>query len=95
MLFSGNGTVDFDEFVAMMSRYYSTMDPEKEMRDAFRVFDKDGNGYISKSELKSVMHSLGEKLNDQEIEEMIRAADADKDGAINYSGTLYIAIIMF
>jgi Ca2+-binding EF-hand superfamily protein len=32
------------------------------------------------------MHSLGEKLNDQEIEEMIRAADADKDGAINYSG---------
>ncbi|CAG2207002.1 CALM [Mytilus edulis] len=90
----GNGTVDFDEFVAMMSRYYSTMDPEKEMRDAFRVFDKDGNGYISKSELKSVMHSLGEKLNDQEIEEMIRAADADKDGAINYSGISYIAFIV-
>lgn len=85
-LFVGNGTVDFDEFVAMMARYYATMDPEKEMRDAFRVFDKDGNGYISKYELKSVMHSLGEKLNDQEIEEMIRAADADKDGAINYSG---------
>lgn len=77
-----------------MSRYYSTMDPEKEMRDAFRVFDKDGNGYISKSELKSVMHSLGEKLNDQEIEEMIRAADADKDGAINYSGISYIAFIV-
>jgi Ca2+-binding EF-hand superfamily protein len=66
-LFVGNGTVDFDEFVAMMARYYATMDPEKEMRDAFRVFDKDGNGYISKYELKSVMHSLGEKLNDQEI----------------------------
>jgi calmodulin len=37
------------------------------LRESFKVFDKDGNGYISASELKMVMASLGEKLTDDEV----------------------------
>lgn len=59
-------------------------DSEEEIRETFRVFDKDGNGVISPAELRHVLGNLGEKLNEDEIEEMIREADVDGDGSINY-----------
>ena len=48
--------------------------------EVFNVFDKDRNGYISAAELRHVMVSLGEKLADQEVDEMIKEADIDGDG---------------
>ena len=47
-------------------------DSEEELKEAFKVFDKDGNGFISASELRHVMTNLGEKLTDEEVDEMIR-----------------------
>ncbi|KAI0244604.1 Calmodulin-2, partial [Massospora cicadina] len=80
----GNGTVDFAEFLTLMARNMKNADSEEEIREAFKVFDKDNNGYISAAELRHVMTNLGEKLTDKEAEEMIREADADCDGQINY-----------
>lgn len=82
----GSGTIDFGEFLAMMSKKYSEEDLESDIREAFRIFDKDGNGSISASELRHVMTNLGEKLTDEEVEEMLREADIDGDGQINYEG---------
>ena len=48
------------------------------------MFDKDGNGKISKEELKLVMKNLGENLTDAEISEMILEADDNGDGAVDY-----------
>ena len=79
----GNGTIDFPEFLTMMARKIKDIDSEEEIRDAFRVFDKDGNGFISTTELRHVMTNLGEKLTDQEVNEMIGEADVDGDGQIN------------
>merc|ERR1712072_1355531 len=59
-------------------------DSEEELIEAFKVFDKDGNGFISAAELRHVMTNLGEKLIDEEVDEMIREADVDGDGQINY-----------
>ena len=63
-------------------------DSEEEIKEAFRVFDKDGNGFISAAELRHVMTNLGEKLTDEEVDEMIREADIDGDGQVNYEGTV-------
>merc|ERR1712078_5851 len=81
----GNGTIDFPEFLTMMARKMKDTDSEEEIKEAFRVFDKDGNGYISAAELRHVMTNLGEKLTDEEVDEMIREADQDGDGRIDYN----------
>lgn len=86
-LLTGNGTIDFEEFLHMMARKMKETDSEEELREAFRVFDKDGNGFISAAELRHVMTNLGEKLTDEEVDEMIKEADLDGDGMVNYEGT--------
>lgn len=79
-----NFYLDFPEFLAMMARKMKDTDSEEEIREAFKVFDKDGNGIISAAELRHVMTNLGEKLTDEEVDEMIREADVDGDGVIDY-----------
>ena len=51
-----------------------------------QTFDRDGDGFISVKELRHVMRCLGEKMSDEEIDEMVAAADLDGDGRIDYSG---------
>lgn len=77
----------------MMSNKMKERDSEKELKEAFRVFDKNGDGFISAPELRHVMTNLGEKLTDEEVEDMIKEADLDGDGLVNYEGTdLKIAV---
>ena len=54
--------------------------------NAFRVFDKNGNGFIEAKELKDILSKLGDNTTDEQIEKMIEVADVDKDGRINYAG---------
>ncbi|MEM7132538.1 MAG: EF-hand domain-containing protein [Chloroflexota bacterium] len=81
---SRNGEVNFPEFLVMMERKIKDTDSDEEVREAFRVFDKDGNGYIHASELKHVMMNLGKRLTDEEIDKMIKEADLDADSRVNY-----------
>ncbi|KIW99989.1 uncharacterized protein Z518_10917 [Rhinocladiella mackenziei CBS 650.93] len=79
-----SGSIDFEEFLKMMSTTVKAQDFAHETRAAFNVFDKDGSGTISAEELRQVMKSLGENLTDEEIDEMIREADKDKSGTIDW-----------
>ena len=80
----GSGTIDFKEFLGLMARKMKETDTEEELIEAFKVFDRDGNGLISAHELRFVMTTAGEQLTDDEIDEMIREADIDGDGYIDY-----------
>ncbi len=58
----GDGTVDFEEFICMMSK--SRNEIEMELKEIFQIFDRNGDGFIDKTELKDVMVRLGEKISD-------------------------------
>merc|ERR1712093_812979 len=77
----GNGQIDFSEFLTMMARRMSEVQGEDDdLRAAFKVFDKDGNGFISPQELRQVMI----KLSEEEIDSMIREADSNGDGQVDF-----------
>lgn len=80
----GTGSIDFPEFLMMMALKVDSENAEDEIREAFGVFDGDGNGFINRQELALVMSNLGEKLTSDEIQGMIDEADVDGDGQINY-----------
>ncbi|CAF5199694.1 unnamed protein product, partial [Rotaria magnacalcarata] len=83
-----NGLIDFDEFKQMMiskgdSRF--EMFNDELLNETFRIFDKNGNGFISEMEIRSVMNNLGEKLTDDELNDMIREADLDGNRQVDYA----------
>ncbi|MCE0481384.1 calmodulin-like 3 [Datura stramonium] len=79
-----NGAMEFTEFLNLISKKMKETDQEEELKEAFKVFDKDQNGYISANDLRHVMINLGEKLTDEEAEQMIKEADLDGDGQVNF-----------
>ncbi len=50
--FVGKGLIDFNEFLQMMAKQADGFSEEDELREAFRVFDKNGNGFIKVAELR-------------------------------------------
>merc|ERR1712051_920481 len=80
----GNRTIDLPEFLSLMARCPRATEGEEELIEAFKVFDRDGNGFISAAEVRHTMTNLGEKLTEEEVDEMVREADVDGDGQINY-----------
>lgn len=81
------------EFLTLMARKMKAQDSKSEILEAFKVFDKDGSGKISADELRSIMTDLGEKLTDNDVDEMIREADKDGDG-VGYMLSLHYSCFM-
>ena len=62
----------------------------EELKDAFQVFDKQGNGMISVYDLKLSLTTLGERLADEELDELIREVDQDGEGMVNCQGDYWL-----
>ena len=56
---------------------------EEEIRQAFKKFDKDGNGFVSKHELRQAMTNIGHKFTVEEVDKMFKSADTNSDGRVN------------
>lgn len=56
------------------------------MRRAFKVFDRDGSGFIEKLELKKVLTEMGDKMKPGEVDAMFKMADTNNDNKIHYDG---------
>ncbi|EFC43878.1 predicted protein [Naegleria gruberi] len=81
---NNNGTIDFKEFLVLMQKKMTDNDSEDEIKEAFKVFDRDNDGIISAAELRHILTSMGEKFNEEEAEDFIREADTNGDGQIKY-----------
>lgn len=51
---------------------------------AFKVFDKEDSGYIAVGEIKYILTQLGERMDDGEVEELLKMANVGSDGQVNY-----------
>jgi len=81
----GGATIDVNAFMGMVAKNYSSVDNERDLIEAFQVFDKDGKGFVSVMELRNILCNMGEKLNDQEVDEMLRDACIQGDGNVDYT----------
>ena len=81
----GNGTIEFAEFVILMTNKVKEMTKEDEIYEAFMVLDKEKDDYISEKELKYFMRKVAHiKLSTEEARAMIEFADSDGDGLISF-----------
>ncbi|EFJ04465.1 hypothetical protein SELMODRAFT_16324, partial [Selaginella moellendorffii] len=81
---NGDGCVDFEEFQAL---YITSEDEEENLRDAFRVFDQNGDGFITAEELHRVLSRLGFIQGARSIaacKNMIRGVDSNGDGLVDF-----------
>lgn len=90
------GFIDFESFLdVVMSCDLDEEDYEVVLWEVFKMFDRDGNGYIDVDEFCLCMMNLGEKLIFEEVEEMICEVDVDFDGWMNYEGKKFLKLIFF
>ncbi|PWZ01025.1 putative myosin regulatory light chain cdc4 [Testicularia cyperi] len=78
--------IDFQSFLNILHRpngFKPAGSPEEFIR-GFQVFDKEGNGFIGAGELRYVLTSLGEKLSDDEVDELLKGVQVGSDGNIHY-----------
>jgi Ca2+-binding EF-hand superfamily protein len=78
-----SGSIDFEEFLDMMTAKMSDKDNREDIQKVFNLFDDDATGKISLRNLKRVAKELGETMSDAELLEMIERADTDTDGEIS------------
>ncbi|KAG6382908.1 hypothetical protein SASPL_157369 [Salvia splendens] len=75
---------DFPRFLGLMSKHLKPEPFDRQLRDAFKVIDKDGTGCVVVSDLRHILTSIGEKLEPAEFDEWIREVDIGSDGKIRY-----------
>lgn len=80
----GSGTVDFDEFLALMAKKTKEAEDEMELREAFRVFDTKNLGVIDVSDLKLIFKTLDPDMPDEEIDQIISEVDEDGSGTVDF-----------
>ncbi|MED6173580.1 putative calcium-binding protein cml25 [Stylosanthes scabra] len=80
----GDGFISLGEFIELNTKDIDPKEVLENLKDAFSVFDIDGNGSITADELHNVMASLGEQCSLEECRKMISGVDSDGDGAIDF-----------
>ena len=80
----GNGEVDFDEFCTLMIKKMNENEPEEELVEVFKIFDKNNDEKIDAEDLKIIFQELGEDVTDDDCKIMILEHDNDGDKELNF-----------
>ncbi|CBN79657.1 centrin [Ectocarpus siliculosus] len=85
-----DGEVDLPTFRLIMETRYAKLDPEEEIKKAFRLFDIEGTGKITVQNLRRVSKELGDNLGERELQAMIDEFDKNLDGSVSLDEFVYI-----
>ena len=81
----GNGEIDFDEFLVLMAMNTQDLTEDAIIGKGFSVFDVDDDGFITIDDLRTMMMSLGEEVDEQQLFEMMSEVDDSGTGRISLS----------
>ncbi|KAK3850967.1 hypothetical protein Pcinc_042354 [Petrolisthes cinctipes] len=85
----GSGELEFEEFVELAAKFLVEEDEEAlrhELREAFRIYDKGGNGYITTDTLKEILRELDNRLTETDLDGIIDEVDEDGSGTVDFDG---------
>ncbi|GJQ82103.1 hypothetical protein Trydic_g15890 [Trypoxylus dichotomus] len=86
-----NGEVDFEEFAHLAARFLVEEEEDteailRELKDAFRMYDKEGLGFITTDLLREILKELDDKITPTDLDQMIEEIDADGSGTVDWDG---------
>ena len=90
--YDGSNSIDFQEFISLISRKMAEDGIEKELGEAFKIFDNSGNGTMEADHFKKIIKDLSNNLTDDEIKDMLAEADPDGDGRIQFTDLINIML---
>jgi len=82
-----SGRLEFEEFIILAAKFIVEEDEEalqKELKEAFRLYDKEGNGFIPTSCLKEILRELDDQLSNADLDGMIQEIDTDGSGTVDF-----------
>jgi centrin-1 len=79
----GNGTIDFGEWLTLMTKRVNDKDTRANVNKIFALYDDERTGYISIKNLRRVAQELNENISEEELQELIVRADVDQDGLVS------------
>lgn len=78
-----SGSLSFDEFLNLYAKYKAPPSTSKELLEAFKVFDTNGDGSISAKELSEALTTLGDPLPEVQVKELIKTLDKNGNGKVS------------
>lgn len=91
----GSGKLDFEAFYRVASHFHEEDDEalQKELKEAFRLYDKEGNGYIPTSSLREILAALDDQITPDQMDGMIAEIDTDGSGTVDFDGEQLVLLI--
>lgn len=94
----GSGQIEFEEFATLAARFLVEEDAEamqQELKEAFRLYDKEGNGYITTDVLREILKELDDKITSSDLDSMIEEIDSDGSGTVDFDGEAHLVKLYF
>ena len=79
--------VNFDIFCQIAAKFMTEEDEEglrEELKEAFRIYDKEGNGYITTDVLKEILREIDPELTEDDLDNIIEEVDEDGSGTLDF-----------
>ncbi|XP_064085548.1 troponin C, isotype gamma-like [Macrobrachium nipponense] len=83
----GSGQIEFEEFIELSAKFLIEEDEEAlkaELKEAFRIYDKEGNGFITTDVLREILSEIDNKLTATDLDGIIEEVDEDGSGTLDF-----------